>query len=356
MNILPDISIIIPCYNEHDYIERCLDSCLKNDYPIEKVEILVVDGMSTDGTREIIMRYAKDHSYIKLIDNLDKITPVALNLGINAAKGEIIIRLDAHTVYEESYFSKCIQYIYEYEADNVGGIINTLPRKDSKIGKSIALSFSHPFGSGNAYYKTGYSDEPKWVDTVPFGCYRREVFEKIGLFDVRLSRSQDMEFNKRLIRSGGRILLVPSIVSKYYVRSDIKSYYLHNYLDGFWSIYPFRFVKEPVSIRHLVPLLFVSSVLMSSALSVFSKLPRRVLLIILCLYSSISLIVSFNIAKKENDCTLLPLCFLSFLIRHIGYGIGSLVAIPRTIFSHEFLRNRIQRYYQNEGIKNAALS
>ncbi len=341
MSDLPSVSVIIPCYNESNFISQCLESVLSNDYPKSKLEIIVVDGMSEDGTREIIKSYEERYSFIDLVDNPMRITPTGLNLGISAAKGEIIVRLDAHAMYSDDYISKCVRNLIEYNADNVGGSLITAPRDESNIGRSLALAFSHPFGSGNAYYKTGQVTEPRWVDTVPFGCYRKELFATTGRFDERLVRSQDMEFNRRLVRAGGRILLVPEIVSTYYVRSDIKDFFTHNFNDGVWAIYPYRFVRQPGSLRHLAPLVFMSSAIALLLLSIFSRVSRFILALLLGVYSLLNLYYSFMLSIKEKNTALLPLCFISFLIRHVGYGLGSLYALPRTLMSYGFWKNRL---------------
>lgn len=341
MSHLPSVSIVIPCYNESDFISQCLESVISNDYPKNKLEIMVVDGLSEDGTRDIIERFAERYPFVNLVDNPKRIIPSALNIGIRAANSEIIIRLDAHASYSNDYISKCVRNLIEYEADNVGGIIVTLPRDKSNIGRSLALTFSHPFGTGNAYYKTGRYTQPRLVDTVPFGCYRKELFEKIGYFDERLVRSEDMEFNKRLSRAGGQILLVPDIISNYYLRSDLKVYFTHNFKDGVWAIYPYRFVKQPLSLRHLVPLVFMGTAIALLVLSFFSRVSRFILALFAGVHSLLNLYFSFMLSIKEKDLALLPLCFISFLTRHVGYGLGSLYALPRTLMSYEFWKNRL---------------
>jgi len=205
MSNLPFVSVIIPCRNEEKYIGKCLDSLVKQDYPKDKLEVLVVDGMSEDKTREIIEEHIKKYSFIKLLKNPRKFTPFGLNIGIKEAQGAIIIRMDAHAAYEKDYISKCVKSLEKYKVDNVGGIMKTLPANSTLISKAIALSLSSPFGVGNAYFRIG-SKEPREVDTVFGGCYRREIFEKIGYFNENLPRGQDMEFNLRLREFGGKIL------------------------------------------------------------------------------------------------------------------------------------------------------
>lgn len=311
---LVSVSIIIPCRNEEKFIGQCLDSIIANDYPKNRLEILVVDGMSEDRTREILDKYEREYSFIKILNNPKKITPVALNLGIKQAKGEIIMRADAHTTYEKDYVSKCLKYLDEYRADNVGGLWITVSRDDTFVGKAIALTLSHPFGAGNAYYRIGSSKEPRWVDTVPFGCYRKEIFKKIGPYNENLMRSQDMEFNLRLKKAGGKILLVPDIVSYYYPKSNLKDFFLHNFEDGIWAIYPLKFIKFPFQLRHYLPLIFV----LTSPLSIWP-------------YTLFSLLFSAQIAIREKDFSYFFLMPIAFFLRHFGYGLGSIFGLIRCL-------------------------
>lgn len=191
MSNLPLVSIVIPSRNEEKFIGMCLDSIIANDYPKDKIEVLIVDGVSEDGTREIVEKYVQQYPFIKILDNLKKNTPCALNIGIKNAKGDIIMKMDAHTTYKKDYVSNCVKYLDKYKADNVGGILKMIPRDSNVIARAIVLSFSCPFGVGNSYFRTG-CERPKWVDTVAFGCYRREVFEKFGLYNC-----EDYPFKSR---------------------------------------------------------------------------------------------------------------------------------------------------------------
>ena len=314
MSNLVSVSIIIPCRDEEKFISQCLDSILANDYPKENLEILVVDGMSEDKSREIVKRYAQQYPFIKLLDNPKKYTPFALNTGIRNSKGEIIIRMDAHATYIKDYISKCVKYLKEYNADNVGGIWKIMPRENTLINKAICFVSSSIFGAGNAYYRMGYNKGIKEVDTVFGGCYKKEVFDKIGLFNENLKRSQDMEFNLRLKKSGGKILLVPDIVSYYYPKSNLKDFFLHNFEDGVWVIYPLKFVKTPLQLRHYLPLIFVLT------------LPLSILPYIL-----VSLFFSLKIAIKEKNSRLFFVMPLAFTTRHIGYGLGSVWGLIKLI-------------------------
>ena len=325
------VSIIIPCRNEERFIAKCLDSIIAQDYPKDRLEVLVVDGMSEDGTREIVERYtdmslrarslachceqseaisARDKlrnlgiatslpalaMTLKLLNNPKKVTPCALNIGIKNAKGEIILWMSAHSRYEKDYISKCVKYLKEYDADNVGGVMITLPRDNAFIGKAIATVLSHPFGVGNSVFRTG-AKEPKWVDTVFGGCYKKEVFDKIGLFNESLVRSQDMEFNLRLKKTGGKILLAPDIVSYYYPKSNLKDFFIHNFEDGSWVTYPLKFGIKAFSWRHLIPLFFILGLVGTGILGIFFSPLLWLFLFVLSSYLLVNLYHSEPLPK-----------------------------------------------------------
>ena len=326
INNLPFISIIIPCRNEEKFIGRCLDSIINQDYPKENLEVLVIDGMSEDKTKEIIAKYASKYSFIKLLENSKKFTPFGLNIGIRNAKGEVILRMDAHANYEKDYISKCVRYLKEYNVDNVGGVIKTLPAGDTILAKAIAISLSHPFGAGTSYFRIG-SKKPKEVDTVFGGCYKREVFEKIGLFNENLIRSQDIEFNKRLKKARGKILLVPEIVAYYYPQATPFDFFKHNFLDGIWTIYPLKFGIKIFSYRHLFPLIFVLSLIWFLFFSLISKISFLIFLTIFFLYLFLNFLFSFQIFLREKDFRFIFLIPFAFFCRHFGYGFGSIFGL-----------------------------
>lgn len=333
------LSVVIPCRNEEHYIGACLKSVVDNDFNMDTIEILVVDGMSDDKTREIVQSYSKDFPFIRLLDNPHRFTPNALNIGIKEARGEIVVRMDSHTVYPEDYLSKCVHYLLSYNVDNVGGILEVVPRENTRAGRAIAKTYSHYFGSGGAEYKVNKSGELKFVDTVPFGCFRKSLFDQIGYFNENLRRSQDMEFNKRIRNSGGKILLAPDIVCRYLIRSDFKSYIRHNFMDGKWAIYPYIYAKEPVSLRHLLPLIFTTSILALSFMSIFTRKSRYIFMLVFGAYSSLNAWFSIKISCGEREWELVPYCYIAFLSRHFAYGLGSLCAVPKTLLSKGFWKN-----------------
>ena len=330
------VSIIVPCRNEGKFIRLCLDSIIANDYPHDCLEVLVVDGMSEDETHLIAEAYAKQFPFIWLLDNRKQITPAALNIGIRNAKGNVIVRIDAHARLKEDYISQCVRFLDRSGADNVGGIMVTLPREEDLIGKAIVSCLSHPFGVGNSYFRV-HAREPKWVDTVFGGCYRREVFTRIGLFNEDLERGQDMEFNLRLKNAGGKILLVPDIVSYYHARSDLRSFWTHNWSNGVWAVLPFLYSPiMPVSWRHLVPLLFVISLIGSVVLGFLATPLMWLFLLIGGAYSAATLAASFHIAWRDRDPRFLLLMPLMFSTLHIGYGLGSLWGVLKLLRTPQF--------------------
>lgn len=324
----PFVSIIIPCRNEEKFISKCLDSIIVNDYPKEELEILLMDGMSQDRTRAIIKQYISKYNFIKIFDNPKKITPAALNTGILHARGEIIVRMDAHATYEKDYISKSIKYLEKYKADNVGGIIRTLSKKNTPAAKAIVFSLSHGFGVGNSYFRKG-SKKPRWVDTVFGGCYRKKIFKKIGLFNESLVRSQDLEFNLRLKKAGGKILLAPDIISYYYPKPRLKDFFVYNLKCGIWSTYHLKFVKTFFRLRHYVSLFFVSILIGFLIAAFFSPFLILFFLLVICLYLFFTFYFSLRLALREREWRYLFLMPIAFACRHFGYGFGSLTGIVK---------------------------
>jgi len=319
------ISIIIPTLNEERYIQNCLDSILDSDYDRNRMEILVVDGMSSDKTREIVQSYIQKYNFIKLIDNAKKIVPIAMNIGIKQALGEYIIRLDAHASYPKDYFSKLIKWHKKLDADNVGAVIKTKVKNNTPKANSIAKVLSCKFGVGNSDFRVGV-DEPKEVDTVPFGCYKKGVFKKYGYYDEWLERNQDIELNKRILSGGGKIYLVPDVTCTYYARETLKDLAKNNYANGRWNILTAYYTGSlrSLSLRHFIPLFFVLSLLLSPLFSLAE--PRLLWLGVLSLFSYLSLVIIVSLKLRDKQTTIWDLV-TTFLILHLSYGMGSLVGM-----------------------------
>jgi len=312
----PFVSVIVPCRNEAVYLGACLDSILRSDYPPLRMEVLVADGRSEDGTQALIEQYAARDARVRHIDNPERVTPVALNRGILAARGEIVMRLDAHATIAADYMSLAVEYLKSSGADSVGGSMRTLPQGAGPFAEPIRIVLTHRFGVGNSHFRTG-TGSPRWVDTVFGGCWRREIFDRVGLFNEKLERSQDLEFSLRLRRAGGKILLVPDMETRYYARATLAGFWRHNWINGVWAVLPFAYSSGvPVRWRHLVPLIFVTA-LIGSAFT-------RGVAWIAAPYMLLTLAASFQAACRERKFGLalrLPVAFASL---HLAYGAGSL--------------------------------
>lgn len=326
------ISIICPILNEEHFIETCIESILAQDYPAENMELLLVDGMSTDNTRRLADRYCREHKNIHLLDNPRQIVPCAMNIGIREAKGNIIVRIDAHSSFPKNYISTLVNNMNTLaDAWNVGAVCRTLPRTDSDKARAIVAVLSNRFGIGNSAFRIG-TKQVIQTDTVPFGCYRREVFDKVGLYNERLVRNQDIELNKRIKQHGGKIYLIPDTYCTYYARSSYRELAHNNFQNGKWNILTLYYTKNTssLSLRHFIPLLFVLSLVIPlPAMLIWAPL-GLIAAFSLLIYLLLTITVSIIIAKKQGINV--GYIWLSFIVLHISYGIGSLCGILQLPF------------------------
>jgi len=334
-SFVPFVSAIMPCRNEERFIVACLDSLISNDYPKEQVEILVVDGASTDQTCEIVHWYTQNVPFIRLLTNPKKIIPAGMNVGIQHARGDVILKIDAHSTYASDYISKCVRFLQDSGADNVGGVLVTRPSADTAVAHAIALTLAHPFGSGNSHFRVGYP-QPRWSDTAAFGCYRKDTFTRVGLYNENLVRSSDMDLNARIRHAGGKILLVPEIVAHYYPRAKLGEFLIRNMVDGFWAIYPIKYGSRGVGMRHLVPLTCLLIALASLIFLRWTSIFIGVLSVFVGTYLFLTVGVSFCVARREQKPKLLCLLPIVFVTRHLAYAIGSLWGLFRAGISLGF--------------------
>lgn len=326
------LSVICPIYNEEKYIAKCIESITEQDYPKDDLEVLLVDGMSKDKTREIVAEYIQKYPFIRLIDNPEKIVPYAMNKGIAEAKGDIIMRLDAHATYENNYFSAIVRRLKEYDAENVGCVCKTDVLNKTPKTLAIREVLSNKFGVGNSAFRTGI-DGVKEVDTVPFGCWPRRVFEKYGLYNTKLVRNQDIELSKRIINGGGKIIIIPDTFCTYMARETYKGLAKNNFGNGKWNILTVYYTNnmKSLSLRHFIPLLFVLGLIVPSLVGIFWHpalfLSAFVLLMYLLALGSVSL--KLAIEKRLNFGYLL----WSFIVLHCSYGWGSLVGLVSLPFT-----------------------
>lgn len=319
------ISVVMPLYNEEKYISSCIESLLQQDYPLVNMEWLFVDGMSTDKTKKILLKYEQDYPrLIKVFDNPYKTVPYAMNIGIKNSKGKYIIRLDAHAEYSQDYIRKCVYYLDTTQADNVGGIAET--KSKGFVGEAIALMLSSKFGVGNSQFRTnGHSG---YVDTVPFGAFRREVFDRWGGYDERLTRNQDNEMNYRIRKNGGKIYLSDEIKFSYYCRDSIKGIADMAVKNGMWNIITMRLCPGSMGIRHFIPLIFLLSLILLPILSFINIRFLSVFVCELILYVVLDIYFALKTSKKVKYILMVAVLFPIF---HITYGFGSLTGIVKLL-------------------------
>lgn len=320
------ISIIAPCYNEVRFIDGFLDAVAGFQGLEEPFELLVVDGLSTDGTRERLASAQDRWSWMRMIDNPKRITPNALNIGIGASRGEFIVRLDIHANYPADYLAKLIWWARKTGADNVGGLCRgESVSEQTPTAFAIKKVFEDWLGVGNSVFRVGASGVRE-VDTVPFGCYRREVFTRVGLFDQRLVRCQDYEFNSRLRALGGRILLVPEIVCTYFPRSTYLGLWKNRFATGKGVALVPYYIRSlrATGFRHAVPMLFVIALILPllvawlwRPLAFVSLGVAGIYLVAICLRSS-------KLSDKQAPAGYVA---VAFAILHFSYGFGSLAGV-----------------------------
>lgn len=312
------VSVILPVYNEEKFIEACIQSLIEQSYPKESMEWIVVDGNSTDKTVALISQYLDEYPII-LLSNMDRKTPISLNLAIKAAKGDVIIRFDAHASFPPNYIEKCVKCLKETGADNVGGWIET--RAEGFIGNSIAKILSSKFGVGGSSFRT--EKQSGYVDTVPFGAFKRSVFDKLGLFNEELLRSEDNDINARITKNGGKVYLSHDIHSVYYCRDSIKGLLKQGLQNGNALFRTIVINPKAMSFRHFIPFLFFLSLIVLPIVSIFSSYVLNAFMVELFFYFMLDFFFSF-IKKKRN------LGFITiwlYPLFHCVYGFGSFLGL-----------------------------
>ncbi|MGI6241179.1 MAG: glycosyltransferase family 2 protein [Candidatus Omnitrophota bacterium] len=335
----PFVTVIIPCRDEEKYIAQCLDSVLAQNYPPDRMEILIADGMSTDRTRHILEEYAAKDSRVRWFDNPRKIVSTGLNLLLNHLKGERVVLMGVHAEYDKNFILYSVKYLEEFSMDVVGGVCMTLPGGKTLSAKAIARALSCSFGIGNSLFRTGIKT-PTRVDTVPFGCYRRDVFDRFGSFDEELVRSQDYEFNARLAKKGGKILLIPSIISKYYARDSFSKLWRMYYQYGYFKPLTTLKLGRVTAWRHVVPALFVGSFAVFGFASLFHPFFKWLWWAELLVYLTVNFAVSLRLAIS-GEISMFPYLIIAFGVIHFSYGIGYLNGILDFVFLKKHKKSKI---------------
>jgi succinoglycan biosynthesis protein ExoA len=324
------VSAIIPCYNEEAFILKALDG-LAEQYDSDRYEIVVVDGMSTDRTRDLVTQFAKSHPElrVRLVDNPERIIPRALNLGVQHATGRVIARMDAHAAPSRGYIRQCVQVLNQENVGVVGMPCLVQPGANTRTARAIAGAVSHQFGIGDAKYRLCEGDlRQESVDTVAFACFRKELWTQLGGFNESLLANEDYDFNYRVRKAGQEVILDRSGHSEYFARPTIAGLARQYLRYGRWKAQMLKLNPQSLKMRHLVAPLFVISIAVFGALAFVWEIARFVLAGELLLYLVTALIFGYQIAHKNRGglqmTLLLPVVFLTI---HLSWGTSFLLGI-----------------------------
>jgi succinoglycan biosynthesis protein ExoA len=324
---MPKVSVIVPCYNEQSTIRLLLEALREQTFPRAEMEVVIADGMSADGTRDAIAAFQTDFPdlSVRVVDNTLRSIPSAVNRAIQSSRGDIIVRLDAHSKPYPDYVANCVKAHEEKRGDNVGGVWEIQPGANTWIAKSIAVAAAHPLGVGDALYR--HARHAAQVDTVPFGSFKRSLIERIGLFDESLLTNEDYEFNTRIRKAGGRIWLDPSIRSIYFARSTLLELARQYWRYGFWKWRMLRRYPDTLRWRQALPPLFVLSLLVLAFVSIFVPVACFVLACELLVYFFIMLIAGLRAAVRLGSLYPILGLPLAIPVMHITWGAGFLWSV-----------------------------
>lgn len=324
---MPKVSIIVPCYNEQSTIRLLLESLREQTFPRADMEVIIADGLSRDGTRDAIASFQKEFTDldVRVVDNPRRTIPSAVNCAIQASRGEIIVRMDAHSKPYPDYVQNCVTALEEGRGDTIGGVWEIHPGAETWIAKSIAVAAAHPLGVGDAFYR--HTKQAAEVDTVPFGSFRRSLIDRVGYFDESLLTNEDYEFYVRVKNAGGRIWLDPSIRSIYFARSTLSQLAQQYRRYGFWKWRMLRRYPNTLRWRQALPPLFVLSTILLGFASIFIPFFRIVLALELLLYFSIMLVVGLRVALRRRKPYLFLGLPLAIPVMHVSWGGGFLWSV-----------------------------
>jgi glycosyltransferase involved in cell wall biosynthesis len=336
----PFISVIIPSRNEERFIRGCLDSILQQTYPGHKLEVLVVDGMSSDKTKEEVKAYIQNHPFIQLLENPKRLTPFAMNIGIRNSKGDVVVLVNAHSLLDKDFLKNSIHYLNRTRADAVGGMLASINEGDSSIAKAIPIATDSIFGAGGRRYRSRL-EEGFVRDTLPYCAYRRDLIDKIGWVDEDLIRDQDEEFNYRILKSGGKIYYTPQIKSYLFIRPNLRKLWKQHFQYGYFKPLVAQKVGGIFTWRQTIPSIFVGSLFITGLFSLFTKYSLWCFLLALGSYIGTNLLLSLILSIRE-DFKLFPFIAISFATLHVSYGAGYIKGIFDFIIGKRHLRHRTE--------------
>lgn len=331
---LPFISIIVPCYNEEKTIQHLLNSLLSQTYPLNKMEVIISDGLSTDNTLAVIESFQKKHGELKVIvtNNQLKTIPSGLNQAIRESRGDLIIRLDAHSMPIKEYVERCVSAHQNKKGDNVGGVWDIRPSENTWVADSISYAAAHPLGAGDAMYRL--NAKAGAVDTVPFGSFTKSLIDKIGGFDETLLANEDYEFNVRVRQAGGVVYLDPSIRSVYFSRGTLQKLFIQYWRYGFWKLKMLRRYPHTLRWRQALPPLFVLSLIALSVLSLWLPVAFYLLVLQLFLYFFILGLAGLKLAIERKKGYLFFGIPLAIFTMHLAWGAGFLFSGLSSLFKN----------------------
>lgn len=319
----PFVAVVIPCRNEGTSIRSVIDSLLRSSHPRERLEVVFVDGMSTDGTRAILEAAVREHPFIRVIDNPLMTAPAAMNLGIRATRGEIIVRIDAHSEYPRDYIPSCVRLLQSGpKVGNAGGRFVPLTEGGSPWARAVAHVTAHRFGVGDSAFRTSWRPGP--VDTVPYGTFRRAVLSEVGLYDERLTRNQDNELNARIKKAGYEIVFDPNIHIRYRNQASLAGLLRQAFFTGEWNVYTLYLHPYTLKWRRFVPLCFVTYLIVLAAVASTSARAAAYLAPPLGLYAALVAVFSVGSGPRAGGRARVAATFASY---HLWYGAGSLIGI-----------------------------
>lgn len=326
---MPTVSIIVPCYNEQATIAMLLVSIYRQTYPSSDMEVVIADGMSTDGTRQEIRNFTQAHPELRvcIVDNPRKIIPAALNLAIAASSGDVIVRLDAHSAPQPDYVERCVRALSAGLGDNVGGVWQVKARSAGWMAQAIAAAGVHPLAVGDARYRLG--GRPQAVDTVPFGAFKRGLIDRVGNFDESLLTNEDYEFNVRIRQAGGVVWFDPQIQSAYYARSTLVELLRQYWRYGFWKGRMLRRYPETIRWRQFLPPVFVLSLLALALAALWLPAARWLLAVELLIYLLVLLLAGLVEARRRRNGALIIGLPLAIASMHLAWGSALLWSLLR---------------------------
>ncbi len=336
---MSQVSVIIPCYNEQKTIQLLLDALYAQTYPRQEMEIIISDGMSDDGTRDAISNWQIKNPDlpVRVIDNLKRGIPSGINRAIEAAQGEYIVRLDAHSMPNTDYIERSVTALQDERGSNVGGIWRIQPGGAGWAAHSIAVAAAHPIGVGGAQYRIG--GQPQEVDTVPFGAFKRSLVEQIGLYDETLLSNEDYEYNARIRKAGGVVWFDPKIQSTYFARPTYKQLARQYWRYGYWKVQMLRRYPDTIRWRQGLPPLLVLSLFTVGILSFWIEWMRWLWVFVVLLYSVALILVGLQVAYENRKFQMVIGVPLAIAIMHFTWGTAFLWSLLKTVFGRPDISN-----------------